>query len=191
MAPQAAAGAVGTALQVQLSMRDIAWLAGLLEGEGAFTMSGGGIAVELNMTDRDVVDAAARLVGATSVNRNNNHETRNHKPCYRWTLCGNKAAGWMMTIYSLMGTRRRGRIRELLAKWRAMKPRYRNAVHCEHRDRPSYGRGLCQTCHAKAWYERNKDKVLASNRARYWLNHERYRAQHAAYRASKKGEAAG
>jgi len=174
MSPPAAPGDVlGTPLRVQLfdaflgeRVSNIAWLAGLLEGEGAFTICGGGVAIGLNMTDRDVVERSARMVKAPSVAVNNRHQI-NHKTCYRWTLCGNAAAGVMMTIFPFMGERRRARIKELLAYWRSRKPRYENAVHCPHPDRPSYGRGLCQQCHGKDWYQRNREKVIAANKRRY------------------------
>jgi len=41
----------------------IAWTAGLLEGEGSFGMSGRSIAIGINMTDRDVIDRIAGVLG--------------------------------------------------------------------------------------------------------------------------------
>ena len=45
---------------------DIAWLAELLEGEGSFVMSERSIAIVVKMTDRDVVERAAALLGGRS-----------------------------------------------------------------------------------------------------------------------------
>lgn len=98
-----------------IRIHDIAWLAGLLEGEGCFSIVGRSVVIELQMTDKDVVEHAAQLLNTpVYVNK----KKPNRKMVWRLHLHGNRAAGWMMTLYSLMGLRRRGRIKELLTGWR-------------------------------------------------------------------------
>ena len=41
---------------------DIAWLTGLLEGEGTFVMSERSMAVAVNMIDRNIIERAAQLM---------------------------------------------------------------------------------------------------------------------------------
>ena len=99
---------------------DIHWLAGLMEGEGCFTIQRTGkgyipLLVVLAMTDIDVVERAAQMIG---VRVRMYQRTSKGKPIYRIQLHGPRAVQWMMTLYGLMGQRRRLRIRELLALWR-------------------------------------------------------------------------
>lgn len=43
----------------------LAWLAGLLEGEGYFALSQGNPVIRVNMTDRDVIERVADLMGGS------------------------------------------------------------------------------------------------------------------------------
>ena len=133
---------------------DVAWIAGILEGEGAFLI-GNSIYIQLSMTDRDVVAKAHSLMGAPTTLRpeRNSH---GHKPIYRFNVCGNNAAFWMVAIYKHMGGRRRDRIMECLRFWRDQ-PGHRR-THCmrghELTDGNLYwrsnGKGrirICKSCH--------------------------------------------
>lgn len=109
-----------------IAVADLHWLAGLLEGEGYFGDHAGGkagrryIRISLKMTDKDVVERAAALLG-TKVHRYSWSADRNPKHSVAWvTQVGqqDRAAGWMMTLYPLMGARRRARIEGLLNAWR-------------------------------------------------------------------------
>jgi hypothetical protein len=97
---------------------DIAWLTGLLEGEGHFCMSGRSILIVVNMTDRDVIERAATLMGGYVYALPS--ASPRHKPQWRAQLKGPRAAGWMMTMYAWLGTRRRGQVEGALSRWRAM-----------------------------------------------------------------------
>jgi hypothetical protein len=91
---------------------EIAYLAGLLEGEGWFALSDSGHArIQLNMTDRDVVQEFARLVDSDSVLA---YERPGRKVIYRVNLVGEKAVALMNAIYPFMGERRKARIDEVL-----------------------------------------------------------------------------
>lgn len=138
-----------------ITSQEISWLAGLLEGEGSFftrrprgdrptrdRRSGGlGPRIFLAMTDRDVVGDAANLLGV----RCHGEKARPGRlPVWRCRVHGNVAAAWMMTLYSLMGIRRRQRIAEVLAAWRLIPAR---SVHARMRlaQSPIEGR-VCPRC---------------------------------------------
>jgi len=96
---------------------DIAWLTGLLEGEGILGMSGRSILIAVNMTDRDIIERAASLMDGHVYDL----PIRAHrKPQWRAQLKGPRAAGWM-TMYPLLGTRRREQVQRALSGWRAMR----------------------------------------------------------------------
>ena len=103
---------------VSVDVKDIAWVAGLLEGEGNFMSdpSGSLARIKLEMTDEDVVRKAASIMGAPSVGYRIKSNPK-WKPTYVFYLCGAKAAGWMMTLYPFLGKRRRQKIRTVLCHW--------------------------------------------------------------------------
>jgi hypothetical protein len=98
----------------------IAWLTGLLEGEGSFVMSCRAITIALSMTDRDVVERAASLLGGRVYDGSLGRLRGCRKPQFRTYLKGPGAAAWMMTMYAWLGERRRGQVRQALLKWSAM-----------------------------------------------------------------------
>jgi|SRR5689334_12129884 len=93
--------------------RDLTWLAGLLEGEGSFLKappsSPNCPRISLEMTDKDVIERAATLMGgkaATRVNLKNPH----WKQTYRVIIKGSRAVELMRVLYAEMGARRRSQI---------------------------------------------------------------------------------
>lgn len=102
-----------------INMKDVFWLAGLLEGEGCFKSSGNGVSIILGMTCRDVVERAARLLGA-NIQRPRQSTPPGHKDMVYCQVNANAAAGWMMTLYPLMGRRRKEAIEKALTKWKTL-----------------------------------------------------------------------
>ena len=117
---------------------DLAWLAGILEGEGSFqimkarpivrrrafgaertTFSSPLPKIILRMTDRDVVARVSELFGVGTVTVSGRTQTR--KTVYHCAVAGANAAGWMMTLYLRLGQRRRSQIRRALASWQTGK----------------------------------------------------------------------
>lgn len=98
-------------------------LAGWLEGEGTFqcyinprTGYRGQIQVRGGCTDADVIATLKeRFGGHTWI------EPRKEgwKTMYRWHIVGAEGAGLMMTVYPLMGQRRKEQIRTALKNWKA------------------------------------------------------------------------
>jgi hypothetical protein len=115
-----------------ITVKDIAWLGGLLEGEGCFGSYKRLATLKLNMTDLDTVMKAAAIMGIEFVGK---YPVKNPrwKPACHANLFGNPAAAWMMTLYDFLGTRRQAKIREILEKWKTNPGRgFHNArkTHC-------------------------------------------------------------
>jgi hypothetical protein len=102
--------------------RNIRWLAGLLEGEGCFTYyfhkTNGcfQVGISLGMTDLDVVQHAAAILGSTVTFVR--QDLRSTKKFYRTDCHGPRAIGWMQTLYPLMGIRRRAKIADCVTSWK-------------------------------------------------------------------------
>jgi hypothetical protein len=133
-------------------MNSIAWLAGLLEGEGTFftTTNGYSPRVALAMTDRDVVEKAALLMGGVKVYPRKSNNTK-HKDQWWCMVTGARAAGVMMTIYSLMGNRRNSKILQVLERWKSKAPKRQQKnsaiVNCGHKTLVHYAKGYCRNCY--------------------------------------------
>ncbi|MDA8098415.1 MAG: hypothetical protein M0042_02165 [Nitrospiraceae bacterium] len=98
------------------------WLAGLLDGEGAFfsirSNVGGKIYryphIVIGMTDKDTIDRVGALFGTKTANPDNGE---GRKPFYRAQITGAKAADFMQSILPYMSARRSVKIREILLEY--------------------------------------------------------------------------
>lgn len=94
------------------SREDILWLAGLLEGEGAFDLQRGRYPrVRVAMTDRDVIGRAATLFG---VSVRLSLKPAPHQAMWHAECQGPKAEAIMRAILPHMGARRSARIASIL-----------------------------------------------------------------------------
>lgn len=138
---------------------EVQWLAGLLEGEGSF-----GVAVTngrayptitLQMCDQDVVERAARMLGAPSVLRSAPRNDR-WSALFAARLTGDAAASWMRRLRPLMGARRTAAIDRALAAYRPIRlvrpPAECIVGGCA---APHRARGLCHA-HYMSW---SRDRV--------------------------------
>jgi len=97
---------------------DLAWLAGLFEGEGYIGIKRGRLVLVLSMTDKDVVQRA-HTIAHVGVMYERKQRTKTGKQVWMWTVTRiEHAAGLAMTLYPLLGERRRQRIKEALASWK-------------------------------------------------------------------------
>ncbi len=87
---------------------DRMWLTGLLEGEGHFGLHTGSQTVQLGMTDREIVERAASLMGCTV--RVRIERRRNHNDIYRARVYASRARWLMVLLRPGMGARRRASI---------------------------------------------------------------------------------
>jgi hypothetical protein len=104
---------------------DLLWLAGLLEGEGAFDAHRGRYPrVRLAMTDRDVVGRAASLMDTTV---RSSLKRAPASPTWHAEVSGPRAEAIMSELLPHMGARRSQRIAEVL----------RDSAYYRGHDRPS------------------------------------------------------
>jgi len=142
---------------------EVAWLAGLLEGEGTFTRnqtrSNTYPVLSVNMCSRDVVERAALILGAANV-----HQRKPRDPSWNTThvaaIGGVCAALWMQRLRPLMGERRRMAIDLALDDYYPQRlsvaPEHCVVPGCEE---PHRGRGLCHK-HYMSWSrDRAKGRV--------------------------------
>lgn len=140
-----------------ITIRDLAWIAGLLEGEGCFHLQNKLYPlIVLQMTDEDVVVKAADMMQAKIYRSGNLWVSR---------VTGVHAIGWMMTLYTLLGKRRRERVTEIIKIWYEHKyvntPRNVRLMATCHPDRIAMGSDqLCKVCHVREYkarkYQENK-----------------------------------
>lgn len=86
---------------------EIAWLAGIIEGEGYLSAKRGHGLVRVVMTDADVI---ARLYAVSAVGKLNDLPLRaaHHKPVYSWTILREESVLTLLTsVAPFLGTRRR------------------------------------------------------------------------------------
>ena len=107
---------------VNPTIRDIAWAAGFLEGEGYFgRTTGGGVGTEritAGQKDEESLHKLIKLFGGTiNIQRpktSNLIRKTPLTPLAYWCVAGARARGIMMTIYSFMSERRKTAIRKAL-----------------------------------------------------------------------------
>ncbi len=100
------------------------WLAGLLEGEGCFSLSTGKsrtsgrkykrAVIHCNMTDLDVLERIRALAGGWLC-RGSRRRSPKHKPIFDWQLRGDEAVTLAKTLLPLMLERRSRRIAEIVS----------------------------------------------------------------------------
>ena len=113
-------------------MRDIFWTAGFLEGEGCFRYSsqgtGGTITVSASQVQKEPLERLIALYGGSIYTKR--EAGLNWQKCSQWTLTGPKAAGLMMTIFSILSPRRKGQVIESLTEWKKHKPQNKFKLVC-------------------------------------------------------------
>jgi hypothetical protein len=88
--------------------RDLAWAAGFLEGEGNFaSTSSHSQQVTAVQVNREPAERMLALFGGTLYLR----PQRGRRDAWRWTVCGSRARGVMLTLYPLLSVKRQAQIR--------------------------------------------------------------------------------
>lgn len=147
---------------------EIAWLAGILEGEGYFASHRGSPYIKVDMTDRDIIARIAALAGMAVRGPRQPKGKPTYKPVWSCYISGHKAIGVMLTVYTHLGARRRAAVRGAVATWRSSpyptrlsRERARaKGLDCGHED-GYYARGQCRSCYSKrymrAWRRRRTE----------------------------------
>ena len=117
-----------------MTIADLQWVTGFLEGEGSFRMSAGtGTTpmIEACQVQKWPVEKLQSMFGGYLALRPRSTKDRGG-PIWRWNLVGSKAAALMLTIYSMLSPRRQGQILSALTVWRFRSPRNAVKVQCIH-----------------------------------------------------------
>jgi hypothetical protein len=148
----------------RLAPVDLAWVAGLLEGEGCFSHKSGassprGITVQCHMTDLDVLKRLHRKVKvghvrgpyANGFTRRPKKGVRavKCKPRWMFQVSGPAAYQLMKQLLPLMGVRRTARIRELLKGYESVKAHVFKMVHVK-------SKRIETTTDLKSWLKAHK-----------------------------------
>jgi hypothetical protein len=104
---------------IMLEIKTIYYLAGLLEGEGTFFSDGSTPGIRIGMTDKDTISDIATLWGSNICISDSKQDYK--KRMYITYIYGAKAVAWMMMLYSLMKSRRKAKIKEVMDRWKATK----------------------------------------------------------------------
>jgi hypothetical protein len=118
---------------------NIIWLAGLMEGEGAFFIRRrepkrrDAPAVALQMCDRDVVVRAREIAGVGGAiclgDRAKHYPNKGWKDIWHWRVQKvDDAIALMWALYPWMGERRQQQIRDCLAVWSSTQYRVRRSA---------------------------------------------------------------
>lgn len=139
-------------------MRDIYWLAGLLEGEGCFSQHRhASPRLFVGMTDEDTILRAQKIMGCGTISKPKRRRSH-HKQMWVLTVTA-ESVQWMMTLYSLMSERRQARIRECLKTWLEVKSTD-VSLRRERQELFSTGKSRCSKCreilHLDQFYRDNR-----------------------------------
>lgn len=154
-----------------LTDTQIAWLAGLFEGEGCICLRPGGTRLTIEMTDEDIINRVAELTGLGSVIRLEKRKQKggkpNHKDSWKWYIGYREdVKNVLVAIYPYLGIRRRIAADKALSVISQMRPRRRN--------NPEEGEFiLCPNCGIEGFKgsHHNICKECVSKKAmeRYWI----------------------
>lgn len=107
-----------------MEIKDIYWIAALLDGEGYFGGRDQNLGrITLRMTDYDTVSRARDIMNPRAHIHTSKFVGSNNQ--YDFSLYGHYAIGWMMIIYChpYTSARRKEQIKQVLSNWRNVKPR--------------------------------------------------------------------
>jgi hypothetical protein len=108
-----------------ISMSEIGWIAGFLEGEGYFTLVGSkrktprieATQVDITPIDR-LYDRFGGKMWQESRGGTFGRSRGNRQPLWKWYANPSESIQIMMTIWSLVGTKRREEIEMVIAAWK-------------------------------------------------------------------------
>lgn len=120
---------------VSHSKADVAWIAGLFEGEGHIGLRASSPRVELVSTDLDVISRFHSVVGLGRLKgpyQRKGGEGK-WKPITRWSCGGRDAVNFLQLIRPWLGERRGQRADEAIEAWTTMRKQTRASdTHCVH-----------------------------------------------------------
>lgn len=92
------------------NLLNLAWAAGIFEGEGS--VNSNGFSLQVYQKDPHILHQLRNWFGGSvRVRKNGTYE-----PIHTWTLCGARARGFAQSIFSFLSPRRRNQIKPLITK---------------------------------------------------------------------------
>jgi hypothetical protein len=123
-------------MQLERNEMAIAWAAGLFEGEGcwnAYVRKSGKVQMQarLAMTDRDVVERFAAIIGFGSVYERSHQKHEEWKPLFDWSIYEAEKVRELVALFlPYMGERRRAKALEVLTLGADVKSHNAKKTHC-------------------------------------------------------------
>ncbi len=112
------------------ALNQIYYIAGILEGEGCFTLNNSTPRIVLSMIDEDTVEKVSTIMFAKNRIYNYKNGGFGNNSIYQLVLSSTQAIEWMMTIYPLMSLRRKEQINKVLNLWKITKRA--TDIRCRH-----------------------------------------------------------
>lgn len=140
---------------------EIAWLAGLLEGEGCFRVrkSGGykgSVSISLQMTDEDVVKRVADLFG-TKIWGPHGPYGASKLETWQTLIIGHEAAKLMEKLLPYLGRRRGEKVKTLLIHQKTLRDLSPNKNPVCHPEKKYFSKNMCTSCYMKDYHKRKKN----------------------------------
>lgn len=122
-----------------ITPRELEWAAAFLDGEGCFMGATPkvqkSICVVAVQADPELLYKLERLFGGY-VRQQKKVLGLGKKLIWRWYIFGPRAAGIMMTLYPLLSTRRKAKIKDILSTWKLIPRPYPNkSIYQQETDR--------------------------------------------------------
>ncbi len=100
-----------------ITVKDIGWIAGFLEGEGYFHSQKNTPYISAAQVQRQPLEKIQSLLGG------NIHLYKlgslTESPCHRWSIGSVRATGIMFMLFDLMSPKRQNQIRAAILKWKS------------------------------------------------------------------------
>ena len=112
-----------------ISLKDIYWAAGFLEGEGSFRSKTSSPEVSAEQVQKQPLERLTEFFGGRIYIKKRSPNPK-VQPCWRWSIRSSRAIGLMMTLYALMSPKRKLQIYNGLRNWRSKIPAARYRTHC-------------------------------------------------------------
>lgn len=109
--------------------------------------------IQLQMTDKDTVAKAAELMGGKLYGPHGPYGA-SKLVTYQTSVYGSTAIGWMMTLYQLMGARRRAKIEEVIGIWKGQQTVLPTRKPSCHPARDYFAKGMCNVCYMKDYHSK-------------------------------------
>lgn len=126
-------------------MDDIAWAAGLFEGEGCITYTQRAPVIAVRMTDKDVLERFASVMGS-KITGPYASQSKGGKPTYNWHVGGIRPVqDALRRLWPYLGERRRARAALVIAEYYESPVKRRAGGVCDLcGGRTSSRYGICQ-----------------------------------------------